>query len=375
MLFLATLLLGLGLLSLGCASEGQAEPAPVDRSPLDVRTVAATREDVPNEFRFIGTVEARNRVELRARVRGYVTEIGFQEGAVVDAGQVLFEIDTRPFRAEQRAAAASLRIAQTRLDEANQQLEREQRLIATGVSSQEAVDTALADVQALSAQVRQQQAALEQAELELGYSRVRAPFRGRIGERLVDKGELVGGTDATLLAVLVEEDPVHVRFSPTERERRRIVDLAPEIESTDVRGQANVDLHLSDGTVYPERGTLSFVDNTIDPNVRSLVYKAIVANPRHQLKPGESVEVTLRLPPTTQTLVPSIAVASVQDVDYVYVVEDGAAKYREIELGRAVGELRIVRSGLEPGQDVIVHGLQRVSDGAHVRIMENEGHS
>lgn len=335
----------------------------------------AELQEVPNAFAFIGTVEAIARVELRARVRGYVTDIPFQEGSVVEKGEILFEIDTRPFKAERRAVQASLRRVRTRLEEAKQQLEREQHLLQAGVSAQEALDMARADVDALSAEVREQQAALDQAELEIGYSKIRAPFRGRIGERLVDRGELVGGTDATLLAVLVQEDPVYVRFSPTERERRRILALDPDVESPPLEGGATVELVLSDGARYPEVGRLTFIDNAIDPNVRSLVYKALVDNPLRQLKPGESVEVTLRLPPTEHLLIPNIAVASVQNVDYVYVVDEGVAQYREIEVGRAIGQLRIVHAGLEPGDAVVVHGLQRLSNGAPVEVKPGGVHA
>ncbi len=354
-------------LATACQSgETPSAGAPAEAPTVQVAKVASGK--VPNTFEFIGTVEAVQRVELRARVRGYVTEIGFEEGASVEENQVIYEVDTRPFRAEQRVAAASVQRSKARLDEARRQLVREEKLRAANVNAIQDLDTAQAEVDSLEAEIASQKAALAQAKLDVGYSKVRAPFAGRIGERLVDVGELVGESDSTLLAVVVQEDPMFVRFSPVERERRSLLELSPDIENPGGDG-APVTITLSDGSAYPQQGRLAFVDNVLDPSTRSLAYKAVVANPDRHLKPGESVGVQLELPSSDALLVPTLAVGSVQDVDYVYVVDaEDVAHYREVEVGRTFGEVRVVTSGLEADERVVVRGIQGVRDGKPVEV-------
>ncbi len=347
----------------GSATNPQAE-AP------EVEVVAASRVPVPNQFDFIGTVEAVQRVELRARVRGYVTSVNFEEGALLDANQVLFEIDTRPLKAEQRAASATVQQIQARLDEARRDLAREQKLRAANVNSVADLDASQAEVEALEAELNAQRAKLQQANLDIGYSKIRAPFEGRVGERLVDVGELVGEADSTLLAVIVQEDPVFVRFAPSERERRQLLAVLPSLEQRETAKDVPVSIITSDGGRHTGDAHLTFVDNVFDPSTRSIVYKAVVQNPQRSLKPGESVTVIIELPSTKQIVVPLVAVASVQDVDYVYVVDDNdVARYREVKLGAVVeGDRRVIEQGLEPGERVIVHGIQRVDDGSAVRV-------
>jgi RND family efflux transporter MFP subunit len=350
---------------LGC-QRGEAPDAGFN-GPLAVRVVSAQEQSVPNRFGFIGSVEAIQRVELRARVRGFITEIGFEEGAVVQHGQLLFKVDARPYRAAARAATAALRQNEALLAEARSQLRREQKLREQGVNSVEQLETAQARVASLSAQVSEQRAAVEQARLDVVYSELRAPFTGRVGERLVDLGTLVGESDATLLAVLVQEDPVFVQFSPTERERMEMVRLAPELEHAVDRGELPVRVTLADGRPHPHLGKLTFVDNAVDPTTRTLTFKATVLNPERRLKPGQSVNVELELPASPRLLVPSVAIASVQDIDYVHVVDDeNIARYREVELGRTIGRQRVVLSGLEPGEQVVVGGLHRINEGMRV---------
>src|SRR5690606_15067150 len=167
-----------------------------------------------------------------------------------------------------------------------------------------------------------------------------------VGERLVDVGALVGDGGATPLAVVVQEDPVLVRFSPTERERRVLLALDPGLERTVSEGQQPVFITLSDGTTLERPGSLTCVGNALDTTTRSLLYKATVPNLAPALKPGESVTAVLELPPSEGVVVPAVAVASVQDVDYVYVVdEDGVVHQREVEVGRMAGTDRVIAEG------------------------------
>src|SRR5690606_8304627 len=192
-----------------------------------------------------------------------------------------------------------------------------------------------------------------------------------VGERLVDVGALVGDGGATPLAVVVQEDPVLVRFSPTERERRVLLALDPGLERTVSEGQQPVFITLSDGTTLERPGSLTFVGNALDTTTRSLLYKATVPNLAPALKPGESVTAVLELPPSEGVVVPAVAVASVQDVDYVYVVdEDGVVHQREVEVGRMAGTDRVIAAGLAAGEPVVVRGIQRVRDGARVTVVE-----
>ncbi|PRP98075.1 Efflux pump periplasmic linker BepF [Enhygromyxa salina] len=358
-----------------CSSDPQSTDA---KAAPEVEVVVARSVSVPTRFDFIGTVEAVQRVELRARVRGYITAVKFEEGALLEANQVLYEIDTRPLEAEQRAAAASVRQTQARLEEARLNLAREEQLVAAKVSAQAELDASQAEVDALAAELNSQRAQLQQAKLDVGYSKIRAPFAGRVGERLVDVGELVGDTDTTLLAVVVQEDPVFVRFAPSERERRQMLDVLPTLETPSADAPVSGHITMSDGSAYPHEGRLAFVDNVFDTSTRSIIYKAVVDNPDRTLKPGESVTQTLNLPPSDEVVVPLVAVASVQDIDYVYVVDDeGVAHYREVELGPVVNDgERVIEVGVEVGDRIIVRGLQNVEDGALVRVTStNEGAS
>jgi RND family efflux transporter MFP subunit len=357
-----------GLALVGCADSAVATNAA--RRPATVEVVPAEAAPVPSRFEFIGTVEAVQRVELRARVRGYITAVKFEEGALLEANQVLYEIDTRPLKAEQRSAAASVRQIQARLVEARRTLARDQQLLRADVTSQADVDASQAEVDALEAELNAQRAQLQQANLDIGYSKIRAPFEGRVGERLVDVGELVGEGDSTLLAVVVQEDPVFVRFAPSERERRQMLEVLPTLEEPESAGEVAVAIMTSDGATHDGAGRLAFVDNVFDTSTRSIVYKVVIDNPGRRLKPGESVSVTLELPASVRVVVPLVAVASVQDVDYVYVVDaDDVARYREVKLGVVVGErLRVVESGIEPGDRVVVRGAQQVEDGAQVEV-------
>ncbi|MEZ4381352.1 MAG: efflux RND transporter periplasmic adaptor subunit [Nannocystaceae bacterium] len=363
--------LALGGLALGAC----AKPASVTDAaagPAAVEVVRAEAAPVPSRFEFIGTVEAVQRVELRARVRGYITAVKFEEGALLEANQVLYEIDTRPLKAEQRSAAASVRQIQARLVEARRTLARDQQLLRADVTSQADVDASQAEVDALEAELNAQRAQLQQANLDIGYSKIRAPFEGRVGERLVDVGELVGEGDSTLLAVVVQEDPVFVRFAPSERERRQMLEVLPTLEDPESAGEVAVGIMTSDGERHDGAGRLAFVDNVFDTSTRSIVYKVVIDNPGRRLKPGESVSVTLELPASVRVVVPLVAVASVQDVDYVYVVDaDDVARYREVKLGVVVGErTRVVESGIEPGDRVVVRGAQQIEDGAQVEVRD-----
>lgn len=367
---LALVLALVGPIAAGCSGSGEGPPS--DQARAAVEVAPAQVRDVPERYEFLGTVEAVQRVELRARVTGYITSVGFEEGAVVDADQVLYEIDTRPLRASQRSASASVRRTKAQLDEARRQLAREEKLRAADVNSEQDVQTAQAEVDALEGEIAAQRANLQQAKLDVGYSKIRAPFRGRIGERLADVGELVGEGVSTLLAVVIQEDPVFVRFSPAERERRAMLALEPALEELG-GDEVAVTLTLSDASSYPETGRLAFVDNVVDTATRALTYKAVFPNAEKTLKPGESVVAHIDLEAGERVVIPAVAVASVQDVDYVYVVDESAvAHYREVELGSTIEGLRIVHEGLEAGEKVITRGLQRVADGATVEVRETD---
>lgn len=349
--------LALGALA-GCSGEAAPEAMPpppqVSAAPVLVREVAHWDE-------FIGRVEAAQIVELRPRVGGYIERVNYVEGAEVEKGDVLFVIDQRTYRAALARAQAELARARTQAELARTEAERAAALMRDRAISAEELDRRRAAAAQAEAAVAAAQAAVDMAALDLEFTRVRAPIAGRAGRALVTPGNLVSTQpNATLLTTIVALDPVHVYFETDEQTYLRYQALARNGERRG--GGVPVRIGLAGETGYPHQGVLDFIDNRVDPTTGTIRLRAVLANPQRLFTPGLFARVQLLGSGRYRALlIDDKAVLTDQDRKYVYVVgADGRAARRDVALGRRVDGLRVVESGLAPGDRVIVHGVQKV---------------
>ncbi|MED5389751.1 MAG: efflux RND transporter periplasmic adaptor subunit [Pseudomonadota bacterium] len=344
----------------GCdarSEAGQPMPAP----EVDVAQVIA--EPVTLWESFTGRVVAPETVELRPRVSGYIDRVAFEEGALVEAGDLLFQIDPRPYRARLQAARAELAQANSQLALAKSEAGRAKTLLESRAISREEYDQRSAALLSARALVNAARAAVETAELDLQYTRVTAPVAGRAGRAMVTKGNLASA-DQTLLTTLVSVDPMHVYFEADEQSA---------FDSLQVPGagkSATVRIGVSGESGYPHRGTLDFIDNRLNSGTGTLQYRAELANPDGIFKPGQFARVEMPVAKLERALLVSRkAVMTDQDRRFVYVVDDNdQVVRRQVTPGRSVDDLLVIHQGLESGDRVIVNGIQKVfGDGMPVQ--------
>jgi RND family efflux transporter MFP subunit len=349
--------------------------APPPAAAPEVSVARPLVRQVTDWDEYTGRLEAVDAVEIRARVTGYLQSRHFDEGALVDKGDLLFVIDPRPYEAVLDRARAELERAQIRLDLAQNDFERAERLFRSRAISEEELDARSKERQEATAALTAARAAERSAELEVEFTRVHAPVSGRIGRELVSEGNLVSGgsPQSTLLTTIVSLHPIHVYFTADERAFLRYQRLDQEGERESSRTAENpVRLQLADEEGFPHIGHMDFVDNRIDRATGTMQGRAVFPNPDHFLTPGIFARVQLQgRGPYDALMIPDAAIGADQAERFVYVVDEaGVAQRRPIELGRRIGEHRIVASGLEPDDVVIVDGLQRVRAGSAVAANE-----
>lgn len=358
--------------ALGCGpGEGPAAPP-----PPEVGVVAARLGSVPDRREYVGNVRAVTEIDVRARVRGYLIEKRFSEGQQVAAGDVLFRID--PSSLELALAEARGQRARTRaaLKQAEAEFARADKLHRDNVVSESVLDARREALDAAAAEVQSAEASVATAELDLSWCTVTAPGAGRIGLALVDVGNLVGesGQD-TVLARIVQVDPIHVYFAPTELERLEVLQGAREGRIPAQReGNIRIELRLGDGTPYPHPGVVDFVAPTVDETRGTVTVRALVPNPEGVLKPGEFVRAVAVFPDVRDAvLVPERAVLDEQGGSFVLLVGgDGKVEYRSVRAAPAQDGLRRVLEGLREGERVIVDGVQKARPGDRVVAREIE---
>jgi membrane fusion protein (multidrug efflux system) len=353
-------------LAAGCGRREGPEAPP----PPEVVVATARLGPVPDRREYVGNVRALNEVEVRARVRGYLIERRFSEGQRVAAGDVLFRIDPSTYEVAVKEARGRLAQARAALQLAEREFARTKELREQNVVSASVFDTRREQREGAAAELESAAAAVAAAELDLSWCTVTAPIAGRIGLALVDVGNLVGesGQD-TVLARIVQVDPIHVYFAPTELERLEVLRGAREGRIPVQReGTIPIELRLGDGTPYPERGVVDFVDPTVEPTRGTVTVRAVVANPDGVLKPGEFVRAIAVFPDLPDAvLVPERAVQEEQGGSYVLVVNaESTAEYRRVQPGVAHAGLRRIVEGLAAGERVIVDGVQKARPGTKV---------
>ena len=355
--FLAAPLFALVLQACARAS-AQPNSAP---PPPKIGVAQVISRDVVEWDEFTGRLEAVNSVAIRPRVSGYVAAIRFDEGAMVHKGDLLFEIDPRPFQAEVDRLRAELARANATVQRATSELERAQRLSSENAMSKEERDRRAAFASESAAQVSAVEAALREAQLNLEFTRVTSPIAGRVGRAIVTAGNLVsnGPGDATVLTTVVSLDPIYASF---EADEQTFQHYAARKDGLAVR------MSLANDDSFGHEGRLDFLDNQINPSTGTIRGRTIFHNHDFGLTPGSFVR--LRLPGSAKysaLLIQDRAVGTDLDKRYVYVVgADGAVAYRAIQLGPMIDGLRVVRGGLQPGERIVVNGLQRIRPGAHI---------
>jgi RND family efflux transporter MFP subunit len=358
---------GAALLLSAC---GRNEAAVPKAAPLPQVTVAAAISRKVTEFdEFTGRFEAVDRVEVRPRVSGYISSVNFTEGSEVRKGDVLFVIDQRPYVAERDKARAQLAQARSQLVLAKSERDRATKLVAQHAISQEEFDTRTSGREVAEANVEAAQAALDTAALNLEFTRVTAPISGRISRALVTSGNFVSNGQ-TLLTTLVSLDPIYVSFDGDEQAYLKFTKQAREAAHSGSREARNpVVVGLADENGYPHRGVMVFVDNALDPATGTIRGRALLDNHDRAFTPG--LFARIRLLGSAQhdaVLVNDSAIGTDQTVRYVLVVGAGSkVEYRPVQLGPVIDGLRVVQSGLAPGETVVVNGLQRVHPGAQVQ--------
>lgn len=351
---------------------GRHAPAPETRpqppaAPLEVDMVTLESRTVPVTPRFLGQTEASRVVEIRARVKGFLTERLFEEGQRVTQGEVLFRIDPQPFQVERDSAKAGLASAQARLEQAKQQLTRYQELFARGSVAPTELEQWQTEERVASAQVLQESARLAKAELDLGYTTIVSPLTGVIGRALRDVGSYVDDSASNgLLAVVSQVDPIYALFAVSEQETLRWRSLRtagrvtiPEVEAIDLA------IALADGTPYPHHGKIKFVDVQVDPSTGTMVVRGTIPNPDDAIKPGQYVHVDVHgIQYVDALLVPQRAIMQSPAGPIVYVVNaQGTAERRAVTLGTWIGDDVVVESGVRSGERLAANRLLQIRPG------------
>jgi RND family efflux transporter MFP subunit len=337
--------------------------------PPEVGVATARVGAVPDRREYVGNVTAVVEVELRARVRGYLTEVLFQDGQRVASGDVLFRIDPDPFRVALAEAKGMLSAAAAEAQRAELEFERARELSAGDVVSQSLLDQRRAEHDGARARVESARAAVRAAELDLSWCTVTAPIAGRIGRRLVDVGNLVGASgEDTVLARIVQVDPIHVYFAPTELERLEVLRGAREGRLPQQREGLPVAIELGDGTPYPHPGTIDYIDPIIEPTRGTVTVRAVVPNPDDVLKPGEFVRAYVVFPDVADAvLVPERAVLEEQGGSYVLAVsDDGTVQQKSVVAGVVHDGMQRIVEGLAAGERVVVDGVMKARPGQKV---------
>jgi RND family efflux transporter MFP subunit len=350
----------------GCGPS-PAQPSLAQQTPEVLVSLPVSRE-VTDYVDFPGRTEAVNSIEVRARVTGYLDKVHFQEGTDVKQGDLLFEIDPRTYQAELARADATLSQAQAHLARMEADAQRASDLLPGRRISREEFDRIIGDRRESSAAVGVAKANRDLAELNLGFTKVRAPLSGRISRRYIDPGNLVKA-DETALTTIVSLDPIYAYFDADERTTLQLQRLVREGKIRWSPGtELPVLLGLADEDGFPKQGTINFADNRVDPDTGTWRLRGLFHNADHALSPG--LFVRMRAPigkPYTATLVSEEALGTDQGQKFVYVVDDkNKVEYRRVKVGRLHDGLRVITLGLAPMERVVVSGLQRVRPGIEV---------
>jgi len=346
-----------------------AQPAPAPAPAVGV--LPAIRKPITQSSEYIGRIQAKDRVNVVARVAAFLDRLSFTEGAEVRNGDPLYRLEQGPFQADVQAKQASIAQFKAQLQNATVAYARAKALLSTPAGQQSAVDLALANQQSLQAQVQGAEAQLQMSQINLGYTDIHAPIDGKIGRTAVTAGNYVS-PGSGVLATIVSQDPMYVIFPVS---ARAVLDLRQRSAEKGGMAAVIIKVRLPDGRIYNQTGALDFVDNTIGGNTDTVTLRGTILNPvlpsanglgtARELVDGEFVTVILEdAAPVEALAIPRAAVLSDQEGDYVYVVDgEDKAQQRRVQLGQSSPMIAAVINGLSEGENVIVEGIQRVRPG------------
>tara|TARA_R110002012_G_scaffold55069_6_gene140687 strand:+ start:2129 stop:3403 length:1275 start_codon:yes stop_codon:yes gene_type:complete len=340
------------------------------RPPVAVSIIIAAAEDIPVVNELPGRIAPTNIAEVRPRVSGLVVERVFTQGGLVQQGDILYKIDPAPFEIQVQSARATLTRALASQEQAKRTADRQQELQSRKVASAQTRDDAVAALAQADADVALARAGLAAAELDLQYTKVKAPISGRIGRALITEGALVASSSAENLAVIQQLDPVYADFTQSAKELRELRKAMTGGEmSVSEDGAATVRLLYDDGVAYPETGRLLLQESTVDSNTGQITLRGEFPNPESALLPGMYVRVRIEQGIRRNAVaVPQQAVQrDTAGKARIYIVQpDGTLELRHVTLGQASGNRWVVESGLAVGEQIVVEGFQKIRPGAKV---------
>ncbi|MBK9243308.1 MAG: efflux RND transporter periplasmic adaptor subunit [Burkholderiales bacterium] len=356
----------------GCSK--QAPPAPQRPAP-EVSVVTIRPQTIPFVVSYVAQTESSRQVDIVARVSGFLDKIAYREGDLVREGQLLFQLDPKPFQAQLEAARGELQAQQARLKTAGATLARVKPLAAQNALSQADLDKAQGEFDTATAAVFAAQAKVTEAQLNLGYVTIRSPVTGLASRALQREGAFLNAQSAdSKLTYVAAIDPIWVTFSVSQNQTAKLRDMVAKNQLVVPKHQQyEVDLVLSDGAKYPHTGKISFADPSFSQDTGSFMVRAVLPNPKMELRPGMFVTAFVRGASRPDAIVvPQLAVQQGSNGHLVYVVnEAGVAEVRPVVVGDYIGEKDIVvTAGLHAGDRVVVDGVLKVVPGRPVKIVE-----
>jgi membrane fusion protein, multidrug efflux system len=353
--------IGVAFAWLLCAACAYAQTqAPTTAVPVGV--VVAEKQPVARSAEFVGRIEAPSRVEVRARVTGYLDAVLFKEGERVREGDLLYRIDQAPFQAAVQQAQGALLRAQASHTNASLQAARAEELVKTSATPIAERDKRVAERQSTQGDVVTAEANLRTAEINLGYTEIKAPINGIVGKTAVTKGNLVG-PDSDVLTTIVSQDPMYVAFPVSQREFLNV--KRSELLANDRKIEATI--RFSDGSDYDKPAVLDFLGVTVDRKTDTVLVRGTIPNHDGVLFDGQLVRVTVQGDrPEEKVLVPQTALLADQQGTYVFIVQDGKAEIRRVKVSGEKGADAVLDGGLAGGEQVIVQGMESLRPGAAV---------
>lgn len=347
----------------GCGEKKKAAEPP----PQEVMVAEVSQKDVPVYREWVASMDGIVNATILAQVEGYLIKQNYKEGDLVKKGDLLFEIDPRPFRAALDEARAVQAKQQAVLQTAQANLKRILPLAEANAVSQRDKDNSIGMVEAAEAEVLSAKASVRKAELDLSFTKITSPIDGIAGSAKAQIGDLVGTPQSLELTKVSTVNPIKVYVPISEREYLRAVEKSKEEEKPDSE-KMTFNLILADESTWPEKGTFSFADRQVDPRTGTIRVAILFPNPDNILRPGQFAKVrALVSTEKNALLVPQRAVGELQGNYQVAVVDaDNTVKIRNVKVGERYGELWVIREGLKPGERVVAEGTQKVGDGVKV---------
>ena len=353
--------IGLGVLGAGCSKEsGGGAPKPNMKAPVPVMVATACARPVPMVLKTFGNIEANVTVAVKSQVTGMLLTLNFKEGQFIKEGDLLFEIDKQPFEAALHQAEANLARDQAQYENAKKEADRQAELLKKGVAAPSDYDAAQTAAVALGGTLKADQAAIDQAKINVAYCTIRSPVDARAGAWMVDKGNLVSANSSTLV-VLNQVHPIQMSFAVLEG---NLLEIQQQMAKDKLKVLALIPGHED----QPEEGELHFVDNTVDRTTGTIHLKGLFPNPENRLWPGQFVDAALVLYVQPDAIViPSRAIQTGQKGTFVFVVKaDGTVEARPITIDRPINSETVISKGLAKGETVVVDGQLRLVPGAKV---------